>query len=102
MANGSGDISFTAKELLARMDIKLDVMGDHLDKKADQSSMEVLRQRVEILEREMLTRAQYIPQLIATKEKVDTLEGRYWRIMGGIVVLGVIASANAIKVWIGI
>jgi len=101
MANGGGDISFTAKELLARMDIKLDVMTEHLDKKADQGAVEVLRQRVELLEKETLTRAQYIPVIVTTKEKVEVLEGRYWRIMGGIAVLVVLASANALKIWIG-
>lgn len=55
----NGTVRFTVKELLARMDGKLDQISGDLTHKADEQDLTVLRQRVEKLElwRSLLTGA---------------------------------------------
>jgi hypothetical protein len=45
-----GTVNYSVKELLARVDLKIDLLGDKLDSKADQKDVTALVVRVEKLE----------------------------------------------------
>jgi len=45
-------VTFTVKELLARLDAKIDGIVDMLERKAEKAEVELLSQRVSILERD--------------------------------------------------
>ena len=49
----NGRISFTTKELLSRIEGKLDMLANQLQMKADMSSVHAVTSRVETLERDM-------------------------------------------------
>ena len=46
----NGRITFTVKELLGKVDVKLDAIAAKLDAKADAHDLEALETRVEVLE----------------------------------------------------
>jgi hypothetical protein len=47
VAEPDGSVNYTVKELLARVDLKIDGLYDKLDTKADQADLDVVKTEVE-------------------------------------------------------
>lgn len=72
----TGTVTFTVKELLERLDVKLDRLDLKLDAKAEEHDLEDAKRRLDSLER--------------------------WRsfIAGGVVVAVALGAVNGIRIWL--
>lgn len=77
--NGSGDIRYTTKEVLARIEGKIDVMAAQLQQKADVAHVTAATARIEQLEKDMqegkeTVKTMLIPQFHDMVSRVQDLE----------------------------
>lgn len=124
MADGNGGITYSTKELLQRMDEKLDRITDRIEAKADAAIVVVLQQRIQTMETH--GSPALISQIKETndlKERVSKLEAPNpsrlieefrdaqgeisglvsWRnrIVGAMSVMAVVVGTNSIRSWLG-
>lgn len=90
----NGVIRFTTKELLGRIDNKLDGLDAKLDTKADRSRVHELASSVAAMQ---LGKADKT-ELAGLDNRIQTLERGNSKFIGGLVVVGVLASSSLVVV----
>lgn len=95
-----GRITFTTKELIARIDQKLDHVVEQMDAKASAQEVDDLRARVQKLENTVVYREGPIINGINEKfEDLDSWHQRQLGIIGAVVFLMPLVVAVLIHVW---
>lgn len=92
----NGRITFTVKELLAKVDQKLDLIVGQLDSKAESHDVERLEVRVEVLEKSAATESQL--SAYRAEQSRERKRDRRWTVtFAASTLLGVLAlGANVI------
>lgn len=124
MADGNGGITYSTKELLQRMDEKLDRITDRIEVKADAAIVDVLQQRIQTMEihgspalislvkdynelKERVTKLEapnperLIKEFRVAQEEIGALESWRNRIVGAMSVMAVVVGTNSIRSWLG-
>lgn len=94
MTDENGRIVYTTKELLGRLDQKLDLIDMKLDSKADRDRVHDLANRTAALELQAGLRARLVDEVRETQARVTLLETWRNRLAGGFAALSLVTAAG--------
>ena len=99
MANGDGAVVYTTKELLARIEAKVDAIDTKLDSKADRLRVHELSGDFAAIRLLLAGYPTHLAELQELKKQVDGL--RYWKagVVGAFLLLSALATTNGVHIW---
>jgi hypothetical protein len=96
--DGNGTVRFQVKDLLTKIDVKLEKIDTKLDMKADRSRVHELAADLNALRLKMALAEQVAAELPTTLDRVESLEAWRNRMVGAFVVLSLVVLPVAVEV----
>jgi hypothetical protein len=96
--DGNGTVRFQVKDLLTKIDVKLEKIDTKLDMKADRSRVHELAADLNALRLKVALSEQIAAELPTTLDRVEALEAWRNRLVGGTVVLSALVVPVAVVV----
>jgi hypothetical protein len=79
----NGNITYTTKELLARIEGKIDTIAQQLEHKADRSSLDALNTSFDLFKQTALFSSGPVARMVEEhRAKIEDLEGMKYKVMG--------------------
>jgi hypothetical protein len=96
--DGNGTVRFQVKDLLTKIDVKLEKIDTKLDMKADRSRVHELASDLATLQLKVALAEKVAAELPTTLDRVESLEAWRNRMAGAVVVLSLVVLPAAVEV----